>query len=461
MDSATINQHFVEYYQMRGHHLLPRAPMLDSSIPMSFVMSAGLVPIETSLARLPNRPGNQFVLVQNCFRHFDLETVGKDNIHLSFFEMPGAFTFGPNNKAETIQRMWFLATSVLGIDKDRIWATYFKGGMILQNDLPEDTATRKTWLDIGIPANRIVGLVTNNYWVQGRGFENMSTPRKCGPNTELFFDRGIEKTCGPECKPGCGCGRFVEFSNSLFIGYVLNEQNNELHPIQEPFTETVIGTQRVAMILQDVPSVFDIDSYLPIIDVIRRFAPKTDLPVKMCATSEKVIADYIKALYCLIADGAPPPGKNGRERIIKLLIRGVLTRQYILGIRVPDFLSTLLDCVALNVSASSDEDTTKKRVLDYFARETPRFMQTIERGQHIFAKLLKENHGSTLSGSQITYLEKSQGLSHSLVAVFLWEQGFSFPETDYHQTLKLWKQTTNLVHPIIASGLFVEQGEKP
>jgi alanyl-tRNA synthetase len=415
--------------------------MLDPSIPMSFVMSAGLVQIETSLANLSNRPNNQFVLVQNCFRHFDLETVGQDSTHLSFFEMPGAFTFGPNNKFETIQRMWFLATSILGIDRNRIWATYFKGGNILQNNLPEDMATREIWLGLGIPANRVVGLETNNYWIQGRGIENMPTPRKCGPNTELFFDRGIEKACGPDCKPGCRCERFVEFSNSLFISHEIDEQNTGLHPISEPFTETVIGTERVAMILQDVPSVFDIDRYLSIIDTVHCSVRRTGLPESMRTVSEKIVADYIKALYFLIADGAPPPGKNGRERIIKLLIRGVLTHQNILGICVPDFLFTLLDSITSNSSNGFDESTTKKRVLDYFNIETPRFMQTIERGRHIFTQLLEDNHGNTLSGSQIAYLEKSQGLPHSLIAVFLWERGLPFLEPDYRQALKHWKQS--------------------
>ena len=442
MDSAQISQQFAEYYKARGFYLLPRAPMLDPSIPMSFVMSAGLVQIETSLARSSDRPGNQFVLVQNCFRHFDLETVGKDSTHLSFFEMPGAFTFGPNNKAETIQHMWLLATSVLGIDRDRIWATYFKGGDILQNNLTEDVTTREMWLDLGIPANRVVGLETNNYWIQGRGIENMATPRKCGPNTELFFDRGFEKACGPNCKPGCDCDRFVEFSNSLFISHEIDNENTGLNPISEPFTETVIGTEKVAMILQDVPSVFDIDSYLSIINTIRDSVSRTGLPESIRTVSEKVVADYIKALYYLIADGAPPPGKNGRERIIKLLIRGVLTHQNILGLNSQDFLITLLDSVASNVSNGFRKNTTKRRVMDYFMIETPRFMQTIERGQRIFTQLLEENHGNTLSGLQVAYLEKSLGLPHSLVAVLLWERGLPFLEPDYHQALKNWKQTT-------------------
>ena len=440
MDSITISQRFVDYYETMGFHLLHRAPMLDASIPMSFVMSAGLVQIETSLARFSNRPSNQFVLVQSCFRHFDLEAVGKDSTHLSFFEMPGAFTFGPNNKPETIQRMWFLATSVLGINRNRIWATYFKGGSILENNLPEDNVTRSCWLNLGVPEERIVGLQANNFWIQGQGIENMTTPRKCGPNTELFFDRGIEKSCGSDCQPGCNCERFVEFSNSLFIGYTLDEQNRELHPISEPFTETVLGTERVAMILQDAPTVFDIDRYHPIITIIRSFTRKTDLPTNIRLSSERLIADYIKALYCLIADGAPPPGKNGRERIIKQLIRGVLTHLDILGIHSSDFLTTLVSCVAENVSIDFDK-TAGERVLHYFTLEAHRFFQTIEHGKQIFNQLLAENHNETLSGTQIAGLEKMHGFPHSLVAVFLWERGLPFLEADYYKALMVWKQT--------------------
>ena len=441
MDSATISRRFIEYYQGEGFRLLPRAPMLDDSIPMSFVMSAGLVQIETSLAGEANRDGNQFVLVQNCFRHFDLGTVGKDSTHLSFFEMPGAFTFGPNNKPITIQRMWFLATEVLGLPKERIWATYFKGGKIMQNEMAADATTRQAWLELGLPAERVFGLESNNFWIQGRGVENMTLPRKCGPNTELFLDRGAEKACGPTCYPGCGCERFVEFSNSLFISYILDEQKRELRPILEPFTETVIGTERVAMLLQNAPTVFEIDRYQPILAALRSFPTQANLPAPLRLISERVIADYAKALYCLIADGAPPPGKNGRERIIKQLIRGVLTHQHILGITDSDFLTVLFGIVADNVSAVSREARIREKVKHYFLLETRRFGQTLERGQQVLNQFLSENPNQTLSGTQIAELEKDHGYPHNLVAARLWERGLPFLESDYYQALRLWKET--------------------
>ncbi len=440
--SAAIRQRFVEYYAAQDYRLLPRAPMIDPSIPMSFVMSAGLVQIETSLARQARRQGNKFVLVQDCFRHFDLDKVGTDGTHLSLFEMPGAFVFGPNGKAGTVQRMWALATSVLGIEPGRIWASYFKGGEVLRHSLPEDTATRLAWRAVGLPEQRLVGLGADyNYWVQGRGIEGQTAPRKCGPNTELFYDRGEDQACGAECRPGCACGRFVEFSNSLFIANELDAEALVLHPLAEPFTETVIGTERVAMVLQGAPSVFDIDGRRPFIDAIHGFVRNAALPEAMRVFSERVIADYLRALCCLVADGAPPPGKNGRARIIKLLIRGVLTHQIILGIDAPGFLARLAAQIVPSAEGRGEGPAAGAQLEAYFKAEAGRFSKTVERGCRHFALLLDESGGRPLSGHQVAGLEKTWGLPHRLTAALLWQRGLPFPEAEYRESLKRWKQT--------------------
>lgn len=442
MNSSEIRRRFVDYYEELGFHPLPRAPMLHPSIPMSFVMSAGLAQIETSLARVEDRPGDQFVLVQECFRHFDLDKVGTDSIHLSLFEMPAAFVFDPNGKAESVRQIWTLVTSVLGIDKSRIWVSYFKGGRVLDDYLPGDEATRQAWIGMGVPKNRIVGLgADENYWVQGGGIDGMDTARKAGPNTELFYDRGAARACGPDCEPGCRCGRFVEFSNTLFICRELDLQGGSLYPMTEPFAETVIGTERVAMILQSVQSVFETDSYRPIIDTIHGFVCKPGLPESLVTASECLIADYLKALYVLVTDGAPPPGKNGRERIIKLLIRGVITRQIILGVKSREFLPTLIDCIARMVHSTlraTPED--EKRLVSYFSTESQRFLKTVEYGHRQLVRFLKENDGRTLSGPQIVDLEKKWGLPHILTAKMLREKGLAFAEAEYREALEVWKQ---------------------
>ena len=356
--------------------------MLDPSIPMSFVMSAGLVQVETSLARSEQRDGNQFVLVQECFRHFDLDRVGTDDIHLSLFEMPGAFVFGPDGKSGTVQRMWALATSVLGIEKDSIWVSYFKGGKVLENDLPEDLTTRQAWLDVGIPGNRIVGLgPDNNYWVQGRGIKDIETSRKCGPNTELFYDRGREKSCGQDCKPGCKCGRFVEFSNSLFICSQIGESANSFQLLDNPFTETVIGSERVAMIRQNTNSVFETEEYKPLLEIIHSFVNEENLQALFPTSYEQIIADHMKALYFLVADGAPPPGKDGRSRIIKMLIRRVITQQIVLSIYSKNFLPEIINCISQLTPENVQDSWIKEKLASYFSSEHARFSKTIKRGE--------------------------------------------------------------------------------
>jgi len=206
--------------------------MLHPSIPMSFVMSAGLVQVETSLAQAQNRRGNKFVLVQDCFRHFDLKAVGTDEVHLSLFEMPGAFIFGTDERENFIGAVWKFVTTDLSLDAERIWVSYFGGDELANQRLAADEQTYRTWRDIGVPQNRIVGLgKTHNYWIQGGGLQNQeSILRKCGPHTELFYDRDPRRKCSAHCQPGCRCGRFVEFSNTLFISHEFDPQNNRLYP---------------------------------------------------------------------------------------------------------------------------------------------------------------------------------------------------------------------------------------
>ena len=208
----------------------------------------------------------------------------------------------------------------------------------------------------------------------------------------------------------------------------------------EPFFETVIGTERVAMILQSAQSVFEIDSYRPSIDAIHSFVRTPDLPESLIAASEHVIADCLKALYFLVADGAPPPGKNGRERVIKLLIRGVITRQIILDVGIREFLPTLIDCISQTVhSARRAPLEDEKRLMSYFSTESHRFSKTIERGRRQLERFLKENNGHTLSGPQIVCLEKKWGLPHLLTAAMLREKGLAFAEAEYRESLEVWR----------------------
>jgi alanyl-tRNA synthetase len=358
--------------------------------------------------------------------------------------MPGAFIFGIDGQRQTIRHMWELATEEFGVDPDRIWISYFGGDDLAGQHLPKDELTRQIWLELGVPEARLVSLSRNqNFWIQGTAMQRDNTTlRKCGPNTELFYDRGENWACGPGCHPGCKCERFVEFSNSLFISHELAPEANTLIPIANSFTETVIGTERVAMILQGVDTIFDIQAYDPIFDMLRRFVGPINLPPAVITASQRIIVDHLRALHVLIADGAPPPGKNGRERIIKLLIRGVLTQQILLGIKTEEFLPAIATVIAQTFAgdnlATSQADTLQL----YFEMESSRFYKTIKRGQYELERLLKQDVRQSLSGFEVVSIEKKWGMPHLLVAAMLHDQGMPFIESEYWQALQSWQSSS-------------------
>jgi alanyl-tRNA synthetase len=417
---SEINNIFANYYQKQGFQHLPRTSLLDPTIPMSFVMSAGLVQVEKALASLPYQKTNKYVLVQDCFRHFDIEKVGQDEIHLSFFNMPGAFVFGDISPDATIQAMWNLSTNILGINPKHLWASYFAGGEIFGCKIPPDLETCKAWLQAGLAESHIIGLSKeHNFWIQGNGFQGKNLIRKCGANTELFYDRGKERTCGPNCRPGCCCGRFLEFSNSLFIRFEIEPATSKLHRISMPFTETVIGSERICMLLENVASVFDMSVYQPIICSIRQFIGSETNEDTIIKTSEYVVADHIRALYRLVGDGAPPPGKDGRQRIIKVLIRRVITYQFVLGISSKSFIQEVIDCAESGFPIEDQHQGVKEKLLEYIALEKERYHRTIERGHNCINRLITQSKNGHLTAKQIDELEQYWGMPKILTTNFV------------------------------------------
>lgn len=420
MSAQTIRELFVNYYGKMGFQLLPSAPIIDPSIPMSFVMSAGLIQVEKSLAKLEASNTDQYVLVQKCFRHFDLEKVGTDDYHLSMFEMPGAFIFGKDGRLRTISKMWELATSVLNLSKENLWVTYFIGDNVLNNSLPADLETRKIWLDVGVQKDKLIGLsASNNYWMQGKGIEDRSIIRKCGPNTELFYDRGEHKACSIKCAPGCTCGRFIEFSNSLFIEAFVSE-NDTIYPLKDPFNETVIGVERVNMIKENTDSIFETKEFTPILRLIREFAdPKYEITQAITTSSERIVADHLRALFFLVANGAPPPGKNGRERIVKLLIRRIAASLIVLGIESKDFIPTATNYFARYFSSETPHSLLTEKLNIYYFDESERFARTINRALIQLSRLVKEGRSNSLTESEFLDLQENWGLPKILTSLFL------------------------------------------
>lgn len=446
MHTFEIRQTFLSFYQHMGFFLLPSAPMLHPSTPMSFVMSAGLPQIEVGLANFEDHPKTcKYVLTQNCFRHFDVERVGTDNLHLSFFEMPGAFILGERRRDQAIQKMWLLLTEHLRLDPSRLWASYFSGGEKAGHQFAADASTLEAWMEIGIPKYRVVGLGPNhNYWIQGDGIDGLAETRKCGANTEVFWDRGTEYSCSTDCGPGCRCGRFVEIANSLFINNGINRFKGEVEPLDVPFIETVIGIERIAMMIQNKGHIFEIDLFEPLIHAINTYGRYTSSTNTDCRKQIHIIADHLRALLYLVADGAPPPwgensNKGGRYRLVRILIRRVLTAKIILGINSSDFIRDIIN-VMIQISEEKPKlENAREILLSYFAVEAQRFGQTLSRGLRELNRLVQNNSLMELSDSKMLYLEKNCGFPRDLIEWELERRGLDIITNSYQHTWQDWK----------------------
>lgn len=437
-----IAQFFLDFYKSYGYKVIPGSSLLDPSVPMTFVMSAGLAQVQTSAKLHGGRTENCYALIQNCFRYFDMEHIGKSPIHLSLFQMPGAFTFGPLSKSASIFQIWKLLTKGYGIPTERLWITYFSGDYIADSRFNSDQETYKAWLDVGILENHVVGLnAEHNFWKQSASIVGEAHVPKCGPHTEVFFDLGNHLKCNTYCAPGCNCGRFVEIMNTLFITLHIDDQTSTVRPLDEPFAETVIGLERLAMILQGVSSIFDIDAIHPLIRHIQKFVKTANLSLLDISAHERIIADHIRAIMFLTADDAPPPGKGGRARLMRKLIRETLTSQKLLEITDPAFVSSLVG-VALDLYGPYQLKLlpTRGRVFDYVADESERFEHTLKAGYHQIDHILKNRDTMAIAGNEMIKLEKHYGIPFPLLKARFNREKINFSYQAYQMAYNQWRQ---------------------
>ncbi len=435
----TPGEAFLRYYQRAGYDALPRGSLLDPALPMTFVGSAGLSQIETAVEQGEDRAGERYVLLQTCFRHFDMEQVGASAAHLSLFDMAGAFTFGEIRREPALQHIWRYLTEVIRLDPRPFWATYFHGGTVDGHVFEADNETRDIWERLGLSPAQLVGVgVDAGFWKQGGGLHGRDRFRKCGPTTEVFVDRGAAFGCGETCQPGCRCGRFVELANILFIHAQIDQETLALRPLVTPFAETVIGVERVAMVAQHLPSVFDLPPYAELIATLRCAAPSFSDSARF-ETGARIIADHLRALLFLVADGAPSPGKGGRARIMRVLIRGVLTHAKLLAI-APAALPPLLDLLC---SAHRREfpavERARSQVLAYIRQEERRFERTLSAGERYLDGLVGNQPEQRISGRQAVECVKRHGIPLPLLEAKIAQKRIAFSPRDYQEAYQFWR----------------------
>ena len=267
MNSFDIRKRFLEFFKGRGHTIVSSSSLLPADPSVLFV-TAGMQQFKEYFLETLSPHGDKAVSCQKCFRTSDIDEVG-DGIHLTFLEMLGNFSFGSYYKEEAIKLAFEFLTKVCRLKKENLWITVFKG----DNTVPEDKESREIWKVLGFPEKKIYGYSReDNFW----GPPGKEGP--CGPTTEIHYDlSGKPCSLGKKCLPNCNCGRFVELWNLVFNEYYKNKNGN-LSLLKQKGVDTGMGLERLAMVVQQKPSVYETDLFEPIIKEIRNWKSKSNPP---------------------------------------------------------------------------------------------------------------------------------------------------------------------------------------
>jgi alanyl-tRNA synthetase len=421
-----IRKEYLNFFKSKGHLTEQSFSLIPKNDKSLLLIGAGMAPLKKYFTGAEVPPAKRMATCQKCVRTGDVENVGLTARHLTFFEMLGNFSFGDYFKNEAIVWAWELLTDVLKIDKDRLWVTVY---------LEDDEAENIWHTKVGIPMEKIVRLgKDDNFWELEVG--------PSGPCSEIYYDTGEDRGCGsPDCKPGCDCNRFIEIWNLVFTQFDKDEQG-VYHPLPNPNIDTGMGLERVACVLQDKPTVFDVE---PLIFIVNKVSEICKIPYGQNLESDvamKVICDHSRAATFMIGDGVIP-SNEGRGYVLRRLIRRAIRKGKSLGIN-GEFLTKTAKVVIDNWKEVYPELGEKEKyILKVLSLEEERFKITIDQGLELLMKeiqLLKETNKKELEGNVAFKLYDTYGFPSELTEEILKENGFSLNKEQFNAEFEEHRQ---------------------
>ncbi|RKD27919.1 alanyl-tRNA synthetase [Caminicella sporogenes DSM 14501] len=422
MSLNEIRKKFLDFFKSKGHYVKSSYSLVPQNDKSLLLINAGMAPLKPYFMGIETPPSTRMATCQKCIRTGDIENVGKTARHATFFEMLGNFSFGDYFKEESITWGWEFCTEHLKMPVEKLWVSIYE----------EDDEAFEIWnKKIGVPEEKIVRLgKEDNFWEIGTG--------PCGPCSEIYFDRGEEYGCGSEdCKPGCDCDRYVEFWNHVFTQFDKDE-NGICHPLPKPNIDTGMGLERVACIIQNVDSIFEIDTIKHILNGVVKIANKKYGISEKDDISIRIITDHIRAVTFMVGDGILP-SNEGRGYVLRRLLRRAARHGKLLGIE-SSFLNELVDRV-IEVSGEAYPELIERRdyIKKVIAIEEERFQQTIDQGMEIlreFIQKLKENNEETLSGENAFKLYDTYGFPLDLTKEILEEENMKVDEKAFNEEME-------------------------
>lgn len=425
LTGAEIRKTFIEYFEKQGHTYVHSASLVPGGDATLLFTNAGMVQFKDVFLGTDVRPYTRAANSQKCMRvagkHNDLDDVGRDDTHHTFFEMLGNWSFGDYYKEEAITWAWDLLTNVWGVPADKLWTTYFVDD---KGDVPGDFEARDAWRSMPgiIQEHVITGGRKDNFW-------EMAETGPCGPCSEIHIDRGPEGcdkqgVPGHECKVNGDCKRYLELWNLVFIQYN-RISKTQLDPLPAKHVDTGMGLERIVSVMQGVNSNYRTDLLFPLIQKTQEMTRHSDEEREANLTNYRVIADHARASTFLIADGVVP-GNTGRNYICRMIIRRAVRFGGKLGLKEP-FMARVADVVVnLYGDAYPELNKNHKTILDTLTREEKRFHRTLESGMselEDFMASMRAKNEAVLDGGRAFDLYATHGLPLELSRDVLQEAG--------------------------------------
>ncbi|MCI6820278.1 MAG: alanine--tRNA ligase [Clostridiales bacterium] len=434
-----IRELFLSFYESKGHYRRQSFPLIPEKDKSLLLINSGMAPLKPYFSGLETPPSKRMTTCQKCIRTGDIENVGHTSRHGTFFEMLGSFSFGDYFKEQSLTWGWEFITQVLKMPTDKLWATVYEN----------DDQAYDIWKDIiGMPEERIVRLgKDDNFWEIGTG--------PCGPCSEIYFDRGEKYGCGdPDCKPGCDCDRYVEFWNHVFTQFSKDDEGNYTD-LTHPNIDTGMGIERLACIMQGVDSIFDVDTIQYILkEVVRVSGVEYKDGEAETDVSIRIITDHLRSMTFMIGDGITP-GNEGREYVLRRLIRRAARHGRILGIE-GQFLSKLCGKV-IDVSAGAYPELEKRRIMiqKVVAAEEDRFAATIDQGMKIingYIDELRQDGKTVLDGRKAFKLHDTYGFPIDLTREILEESGYAVDTEGFESAMAEQKDRSHVEQDMEGAG---------
>ena len=417
-----LREMFLSFFESKGHLRLPSFSLIPQNDQSLLLINSGMAPMKPYFKGEVEPPRHRVCTCQKCIRTGDIENIGKTARHGTYFEMLGNFSFGDYFKREAIHWSWEFLTQVVGLEEDRLFPS------IYEND---DEAFRIWHEEVGVPADRIFRFgKADNFWEHGSG--------PCGPCSEIYYDRGEKYGCGkPGCTVGCDCDRYMEVWNNVFSQFD-NDGHGNYTELAQKNIDTGMGLERLAVVCQDVDSLFDVDTVMNITNHVTAITGASYGQSNKTDVSLRVITDHIRASTFMIADGVLP-SNEGRGYVLRCLLRRAARHGKLLGVNRP-FLYEVVETV---IHENESHYTYLRERAAYITKvvkvEEENFARTIDGGMRIFADMLAEHKAKgekQFSGADAFKLYDTYGFPMDLTMEMVEDEGMTLDQEAFAKLMQ-------------------------